>query len=176
MPGRVVMTELLSVFKTASFKIHHPSARKRAVIDHAFTQYTLGFQRLLALHLLRFYAVPAAQHNRDPHPGLTRQQLQQVVDFVKKHIHQNLPLSSLAQLTGYSPYHFARLFRQSTGHSPYQFILHQRVAYAKHLLGNTSLPLARIALKCGFANQSHLTQVFKRFMGLTPSAYRKNNR
>ncbi|MCA1731892.1 MAG: helix-turn-helix domain-containing protein, partial [Actinobacteria bacterium] len=43
---------------------------------------------------------------------------------------------------------------------------------AKELLISTTLPLAEIALLCGFANQSHLTRHFKRLFGASPKAFR----
>jgi AraC family transcriptional regulator len=85
-----------------------------------------------------------------------------------------LSLESLAQQTGFSPYHFARLFRQTTGESPHHFVLRQRIERAQCLLKQRDLPLAVVALESGFANQSHFTQVFKRHLGLTPRAYRQD--
>ena len=88
------------------------------------------------------------------------------------HLNQDLSLSALAQQIGFSPYHFARLFRQTIGESPHQFVLSQRIEHAQSLLKETGQPLAQIALTCGFANQSHLTQAFRRTLGLTPAEYR----
>jgi AraC family transcriptional regulator len=51
-------------------------------------------------------------------------------------------------------------------------VLRLRSEQAQRLLKETDLPLAQIALECGFANQSHLTLVFKRLFGVTPRAYR----
>ncbi|MBA2679458.1 MAG: helix-turn-helix transcriptional regulator, partial [Ktedonobacteraceae bacterium] len=83
-------------------------------------------------------------------------------------------LEALAQQADFSPYHFARLFRRTTGESPHQFVLRQRVEAAQRLLKETRAPLASIALECGFANQSHLTRIFKRHLSLTPRAYRQD--
>ncbi len=90
------------------------------------------------------------------------------------HLSQDLSLDVLAQQVGFSPYHFARLFRQTMGESPHQFVLRQRIQRAQHLLKEADVPLAHIALECGFANQSHLSLVFKRHLGLTPRAYRQD--
>jgi AraC family transcriptional regulator len=53
-------------------------------------------------------------------------------------------------------------------------VLSQRIESAKQLLWEANLPLAHIALASGFAKQSHLTQAFKRYLGLTPADYREN--
>jgi AraC family transcriptional regulator len=44
---------------------------------------------------------------------------------------------------------------------------------AQHLLSETGRPIAEIAFECGFANQEHLTRFFKRAVGATPAAYRR---
>ncbi len=127
--------------------------------------------QLLAVHLLR--SSTAGGGIEEPSQGLTHQQMRHVLDFVQAHLDQDLSLEALAQQTGFSPYHFARLFRQTTGASPHQFVLHQRIERAQCLLKERDVSLAHVATECGFANQSHFTQVFKRHLGLTPQAYRQ---
>ena len=78
---------------------------------------------------------------------------------------QEMPLSRLASECGLSVGHFVRAFRQSTGLSPHKWLLFQRVALARELLGNWTGSLIEIALLCGFANQSHFTRVFGRLVG-----------
>lgn len=128
--------------------------------------------QMLAVHLLRHYTC-APIHVKERSQGLTRQQVQSVTDFIQAHLGQDLTLEALAQQAGFSSYHFARLFRQTMGESPHQFVLRQRVERAQHLLKKTNAPLAHIALESGFANQSHLTRIFKRYLGLTPRGYRQ---
>jgi len=130
--------------------------------------------QMLAVHLLRHYT-SAGDVIKEPLQKLTHQQVRRVTDFVQAHLGQDLSLDVLAQQTGFSPYHFARLFRQTTGESPHQFVLHQRIEKALHLLKKKDVSLAYVALESGFANQSHLTKVFKRHLGLTPGAYRRDN-
>ena len=127
---------------------------------------------LLAVHLLRHYTSLGETIKETSQRGLTRQQMKRVIDFVQAHICQDLSLEELALQTGFSPYHFARLFRQTTGESPHQFVLRQRIEQAQRLLTEKDMSLVQAALECGFANQSHFTQVFKRHVGLTPRAYR----
>lgn len=128
--------------------------------------------QMLAVHLLREYTA-VGDAIKDPAQGLTHQQTRRVLDYMQAHLDQTLSLEELAQQTGYTPYHFTRLFRRATGASPHQFVLRLRIEHAQRLLAETSLPLAEIAVACGFAHQSHLTQVFKRHCGLTPRAYRR---
>jgi len=128
--------------------------------------------RLLAVHLVRHYSAVRTATG-EPARRLTPQQLSRVIDFIQTHLDQDLPLDALAQQAGFSAYHFARLFRQTTGTSPHQFVLRRRIEHAQQLLGRRDGSLTEIALACGFASQSHFTQVFKRQLGLTPRAYRR---
>lgn len=129
--------------------------------------------QMLAIHLLRHYTTKGAAI-KEPKGRLTDQQMRHAVDFVQAHLDQDLSLETLAEQTGFSPYHFARLFRQTTGTSPHQFVLRQRVERAQLLLKEREVSLAQVATACGFADQSHLTQVFKRHVGLTPRAYQRD--
>ena len=127
---------------------------------------------MLAVHLVRHYTSERGTI-KDLSQGLTDQQMRRVMDFVQAHLEQDLSLESLAHQTGFSPYHFTRLFRHATGESPHQFVLRQRIERARHLLKERDVPLAHVARESGFADQSHFTQVFKRQFGLTPRAYRQ---
>jgi AraC family transcriptional regulator len=129
--------------------------------------------QLLAVHLLRRYTSAGAPVREVESGRLTPQQVQRVNDFVQAHICQDLCLDDLARQAGFSAYHFARLFRRTTGESPHQFVLRQRIERARALLDRPDMPLAQVALATGFAHQSHLTKHFKRQVGLTPSAYRR---
>jgi AraC family transcriptional regulator len=129
--------------------------------------------QMLAVHLLRHYtSAPIVLRERSQ--GLTSHQVKQVADFIQFHLDQDLSLEMLAEHIGFSSYYFARLFRQTVGESPHQFVLHQRIERAQGLLKETRLPLIQIAEACGFTDQSHLTQIFKRHLGLTPRAYRQS--
>jgi AraC family transcriptional regulator len=127
--------------------------------------------QLLVVHLLRTYAT-APHVVREYTRELPRARLRRVLDFIHTHLTTDLSLTTLATTVGMSPYHFARLFKQSTGRSPHQYVLDQRITQAKHLLATTALPIATIAYQVGFASQSHLARHFRQRTGVTPKAYR----
>ena len=82
----------------------------------------------------------------------------------------------MADAAGLSTSHFVRQFRASIGTAPHQYLVQRRVELAKRRLEATDASIAEVAFDCGFANQEHLTRVFKRFFGVTPGAYRKDRR
>ena len=88
-------------------------------------------------------------------------------------LERNVALSDLAVTCGMSLSHFSRSFKRSTGQSPHRWRMVQRVEYGKRLLATSALPLADIALACGFADQSHFTRVFSRNVGCGPGAWRR---
>lgn len=128
--------------------------------------------QMLSAHLLRHYTTVTTSLREDSRK-LSSRQIQRVTAFVLDHLTENLSVDLLAQQVGFSPYHFSRLFRQTTGESPHQFVVHQRLRVAQHLLKETTLPLSQVALEIGIANQSHFAQVFKRYVGISPSLYRQ---
>jgi AraC family transcriptional regulator len=136
--------------------------------------YAQAAAQILAVHLLRHYT-SAPIKTKEVSQLLTHRQVRRVTDFVLADLGRDLTLEAMAEQVGFSPYHFARLFRQTTGESPHQFVLRQRIEKAQYLLRETKIPLASVALESGFANQSHLTRIFKRYLGLTPKAYRQES-
>lgn len=127
--------------------------------------------QMLAVHLLRHY-VQIDHPRKEETPRLTQQQVNWVREYVQHHLDQDLSLAELAQQSGFSPFHFARLFRQMTGESPHQYVINRRLETAQRLLKETDLPLSQIALMTGFSSRSHFTRTITRHLGQPPRQYR----
>jgi len=104
--------------------------------------------------------------------GLTRLRLKRALEYIQANLGGQIHLDDLGRAAGLSPFHFAKLFKQSTGSTPHQYVLQRRLARATELLRSTEVNLSEVALECGFADQSHFANVFRRFVGVTPSQYR----
>jgi AraC family transcriptional regulator len=131
---------------------------------------------VLAVHLLRHFAAPGPA---GAHPGgvLSRHKLRAVVDYIHAHLDAELSLDHLAAVAHMSPYHFARLFKNSTGLPPHQYVIARRVERAKELLRDRErLPLAEVAFEAGFSSQSHFTRHFRRLVGVTPGQFQSSAR
>lgn len=98
--------------------------------------------------------------------------VQRALEHIESHLDGPLPLRTLADVARLSPYHFARVFRRETGESLHQYVLQRRVHTAEQLLVETAESLAQIAYRAGFGSQSHMTRVFKKLIGRTPTEVR----
>ncbi len=99
--------------------------------------------------------------------------LRKSVDYIEQNCGRTIRLDELAQLTGLSQSYFCSAFRESTGMPPQKWQMKARVERAKDMLKDNNAPLASVALRTGFADQAHLTRVFRRIVGTTPGAWRK---
>jgi AraC family transcriptional regulator len=84
-----------------------------------------------------------------------------------------LRVKDIAEEAGVHPIHLARAFRQFFRCSPGEYARQCRMERVRHLLTSEKGSLAEIALQVGFKDQSQLTHAFKRFTGVTPSAFRR---
>jgi AraC family transcriptional regulator len=104
--------------------------------------------------------------------GLSPERLQRVRDYVEAHLDEDLSLTVLADIACLTPSHFSRSFKQATGVGPHRYVIQRRIECSKRLLRQTGRPLALIAQETGFADQSHLSHMFHREMGVTPGRFR----
>ncbi|HEY0834466.1 MAG TPA: AraC family transcriptional regulator [Azospirillum sp.] len=98
--------------------------------------------------------------------------LRRVLDYIEEHVADDISLQALAAVAGLSPYHFARCFKQDVGRSPYRYVTDRRLQRAGRLLATTRLPVADIAVRCGFSRPGHFSTTFRRVFGVTPLRYR----
>jgi AraC family transcriptional regulator len=136
--------------------------------------YVESLTQVLVIHLLRHYSTKAQIISSD-NKTLTGAQLQQALDYIHTHLDEDLSIVQIAKVINISPTYFASLFKSTIGNSPHRYVIQQRVERAKMLLSKTDLEISDIALQVGFSSQSHLTQQFKRFTGMTPRQVRSSS-
>ena len=107
-----------------------------------------------------------------PAGGLPMMRLKRVLEYIQANLDRDIHLDELADASGLSTFHFAKLFKQSTGSTPHQYVLQRRLERVKELLRDPNISISDVSLQAGFADQSHLTNVFRRFVGVTPSKFR----
>ena len=105
--------------------------------------------------------------------GLAAWQERRARDMLAANLGGAVALTDLAKECRLSVSHFSRAFRHSVGVPPHRWLLNRRVELAKDLLRDRESSLSQIALRCGFADQSHFTRVFTRRAGASPGAWRR---
>jgi AraC family transcriptional regulator len=133
--------------------------------------YAESLTHTLIAHLLRKHAVARISPEEAKH-GLPQHRLARVIDYIDANLGEDLSLKSIADIAEISPSYFLTLFKRSTGLAPHQYVMSRRIEKAKALLLQTTMPIAEIAGRSGFADQSHLTRLMRRHTGLTPNTLR----
>jgi len=105
--------------------------------------------------------------------GLTTAQLRRAKEILVANSGGHILLADVARECGLSRQYFTKAFKATTGLAPHRWLQQHRIDQAKQLLSETSLPIVDIAIRCGFADQSHLTRVFTALVGLSPAAWRR---
>jgi AraC family transcriptional regulator len=105
--------------------------------------------------------------------GLSSLQMRRATELLEARLDGNIELQQVAEACELSVSHFARAFKQTFRTPPYRWLIERRVDRARDLMTNSRLPLAEIAIQCGFADQSALNRSFKRIHGITPGTWRR---
>lgn len=97
-----------------------------------------------------------------------------VMEYVHAHINEDISISALAEITGYSSGYLSRVFKQQEGVSIHDYVTRARIKLAEELLCNTNLRVYEIASNCGYDNAAYFIKVFKANTGLTPQEYKQD--
>lgn len=103
-------------------------------------------------------------------------EIDEVIDYIHRHICEPLPLARLARHVAYSPYHFTRIFKERMGLSPLYYVSALRLQKAKDLLLNTNMSVRDIGLEIGQQSLGTFTTRFTERVGVTPVAFRNSKR
>lgn len=113
-------------------------------------------------------------NRRVRHKEQTQMLFVDIRDYVMAHCAEDLTPQNMADKSGYSRYHFERLFYDCLGISFHEFLTRQRLTLCKQLLERTDDSITSIAGQSGFGSIATFNRVFQQYEGMSPSAYRKN--
>lgn len=100
------------------------------------------------------------------------QQIKTLCDYMEQHFSQNITLDELLSMTNFGKSYLLRSFTKQVGVSPYRYLQNVRLKQAKKFLEEGIAPIEAASM-AGFSDQSHFTNFFKEFIGLTPKQYQK---
>ena len=95
-----------------------------------------------------------------------------VQGYIAANLHSTIRVMDLVRVMKYRPNRFGRVFKETFGCTPHQYIICKRIERAKSLMLMSKDTLAQIAMECGFVNQSHLSNLFRKIVGVSPSRWR----
>jgi len=105
--------------------------------------------------------------------SLPKPSLRRVLERIEEGLRADLNLDSLAREAGYSRGHFIKMFRLAMGVTPYRYLLQRRIDRAKSQLKARDKSIIDIAADGGFASQAHMTDVFRKQVGVPPGEFRR---
>lgn len=103
-----------------------------------------------------------------------QQRINLLIEYINTHLEENIDLALLADLSGFSPWHFHRITSAYLGEPLGKFITRVRIEKAARLLRHTDLSIEEIAYKTGYNVPSSLSKIFKQCYGISPNTYRTN--
>lgn len=152
---QVASDSLNSAFQTVA---HHLEHQNLSELETGLADLLSGFTR-------------QSQASKDT-MSLPNPRWAELILMIDHHIHQKMTLEVLARFMDMDKFNFSKAFRSRFGLSPMNYVLMKKVFEAKRLI-TSDTNLTQLAYQLDFADQAHFSKQFKRFIGLTPSQYRK---
>lgn len=146
----------------------------RSIFDALTRGYTLSniiyASQCFSHFLASIFYMPYNRHDyKDKHIKY----VENSINFMEQNLDKNLLLDELASYNNLSKSQFIQVFKTKTGYSPIDFFIHLKIQKACSYLDLTDLTISEIALKVGYSDQYYFSRIFKKYMGLCPSDYRK---
>ena len=101
--------------------------------------------------------------------------IREISDYIRQNFASPLTLKSLSNRFAISEGHLSRQFKSVTGVGLSEFIAYVRITNAEKILKSTKLPITEVAALCGYNDSNYFAAVFKKFKGITPYRYSKQN-
>lgn len=132
-------------------------------------------------HILELFVLLGQDHlsKVDMYSGLNSlmqkeymQRFNNVLSYIDSHFCEELSLEDVADFSGFSKFHFTRLFKKYTNSTFYDYLIYRRVQEAERLLAEADLTITDVALRSGFSSISTFNRTFKQKKNCTPREYR----
>ncbi|MEX0314083.1 MAG: GyrI-like domain-containing protein [Allomuricauda sp.] len=104
-----------------------------------------------------------------------KSRINRVFEYIDKNLDAELSLTTIAEVAFFSPFHFHRVFKFITNETLNQYVIRKRIEKSALDLLHKSIPATQIALKYGFGDISSFSRAFKKFYGVSPTEFRKQN-
>jgi len=103
--------------------------------------------------------------------------INRVIDYIEKHLNDDITLDKIAQIACFSPFHFHRIFSILTNETINAFIQRKRIEKAaQQLINEENVSISEVAYNCGFGSIAHFSRTFRKFFGMTAKEFRKTEK
>lgn len=153
------------------------------MLAEAFAIFAIGYFSLCQTGVaISFHGPEQAEPNRKYADSpvdeqLSKKMMADLIEMIERdrpYLDNDLSLSDLAELSGFSQHHLSQVINQSSGKNFYELINQFRVAHAATMLReDAKASITSVAFEAGFNNRVSFNNAFKKQFGMTPSAYRK---
>ena len=131
-----------------------------------------GWQAAVFSHFIQICLILSRRYKADNSVRSEYIQLADAVAYMEQHFTEEIAVSELAELSGYSERQFLRLFHAIFRSTPNNYLTNLRIRRAKLLLVQTSLSVTDIAAQCGYADRNYFARLFKKHTDMTPTEFR----
>ena len=104
------------------------------------------------------------------------ERMTKVLDYINKHVYEDIDINRLADVACINKYYLIRLFKQECAMPPMRYINKKKMERSQLLLLTSDLPVKEVAYTLGFNDHSYFIRQFKKFVGITPLEYRQTMR
>ena len=108
-----------------------------------------------------------------PVPNVPNETIRNCMRFIHNHYFQKITLQRLADFCHLNPRYLCELFKSYTGQTIFEYITRYRIEAAAELLQREDLPISKVSELVGFHSESLFYEKFRKIMGTTPKAYKK---
>jgi AraC family transcriptional regulator len=99
--------------------------------------------------------------------------IEEVMRYIREHIHEPLDRETLADVAGFSVPHFHRVFTAHVGESAISYVRRLRLERAGRKLRMGAVDITEVALAAGYDSHAAFSKAFKQHFGLSPSEFRQ---
>ena len=126
-----------------------------------------------AMNALEAVLLGCDAHNSVAHTGAGDIRIRRAMDYLDRHLTEKTLIEDVADAVALSPSRLAHLFRDDTGRTVQRYLEDRRMQVAADLLRRTSFPVKQVAAAAGFESQFYFSQRFRRWTGLSPTQFRR---
>lgn len=104
-----------------------------------------------------------------------RNRVNRVFEFIDKNLDADLSLKTVSEIAYFSPFHFHRVFKFVTGETLNEYVTRQKIEKSSMALLHKNITTTELAHKFGFSDNSSFSRTFKKYFGVSPTEFKKQN-